>query len=355
MDRASPGRPAPGLSRYGYAVPAARVGSAASDGTTVGHEGTCRVLVTIPVRNEVQRLEGTIEELDAAFRATPFDVVLSIAEDGSTDGTKEMLQELPLRWPNLVVQEAADSLGRGRALRELWAETPADIYCFTDADLACGPSTLVRAVDEVARGNPIVVGSRYAPGATTTRPPVRCIVSKGYNQLLRFSFGESIRDHQCGLKAFSAAAIRELLPETKEDSWFWDTEILIVALARGYPVRELPVDWVERKSSRTHYQRLLSDVILHGAGMLRLKTRIPRLPQAARRSGFLPPEGAGPLPRRPGEPRPAFGLGVGPAPEFALSRAAEELKQRRRAARSAGAGDLTVVGDPDLLGSGMRR
>ena len=67
MDRASPCRPAPGLSRYGYAVPAARVGSAASDGTNVGHEGTCRVLVTIPVRNEVQRLEGTIEELDAAF------------------------------------------------------------------------------------------------------------------------------------------------------------------------------------------------------------------------------------------------------------------------------------------------
>jgi glycosyltransferase involved in cell wall biosynthesis len=236
-----------------------------------------RVLVTIPVRNEVDRLETTIEALASAFGSTPLDYRLSIAEDGSTDGTKEVLRRLPSRWPNLLIQEENDSLGRGRALRQLWSHTSADIYCFTDADLAAGPGPLVKAVLRVAAGESIVVGSRYAPGASTCRPPVRSIVSRGYNWLLRFSFGDHIRDHQCGLKAFSSSAVRELLPHTTEDSWFWDSEILILGLARGYRVAEIPVTWVERKVTRTHYQRLLSDFLLHGTGVIRLKSRVPTI------------------------------------------------------------------------------
>lgn len=285
-----------------------------------------KVLVTVPVHNEVERLEGTIEALDAAFRTSPYDYILSVAEDGSTDGTKEMLANLRAHWPKLVVQQAEDPLGRGRALRELWAGTPADIYCFTDADLAAGPAMLVQAVEGVAGGEAVVVGSRYAQGAVTTRPPVRSLVSRGYNRLLRFSFGEEIRDHQCGLKAFSSAAIRTLLPETREDSWFWDTEILILALDRGFAVRELPVRWVEHKASRTHYQRLLSDFVLHGTGMLRLKSRIPRVRGSSPRLPGPSPLGIVRAPTSLREPRSPLGLPVGASPEFGLSRAADDAE-----------------------------
>jgi hypothetical protein len=305
---------------------------AAAPNLSMGASATAspRVLVTIPVRNEMVRLEATVEALDKAFRATPFNYQLSVAEDGSTDGTKEMLRGFPTRWPNLLIQEEADSLGRGRALRQLWSHTSADVYCFTDADLAAGAPVLVRAVEKVVAGEPVVVGSRYLPGASTTRPLVRSLVSRGYNRLLRFAFDEEIRDHQCGLKAFSAAAIQELLPRTLEDSWFWDTEILILALERGIPVLELPVTWVERKSSRTQYQRLLSDFVLHGTGILRLKSRVRSLrPRPA-----WPPSifSAAPaldrrtsLPR-PRQPRTGFGIAVPPAPEFSLPRSAEESK-----------------------------
>src|SRR5271157_213911 len=199
----------------------------------VGPEGRKRVLVTIPVHNEVSRLYGTLEALDRAFRATGLDYCLSIAEDGSTDGTKNLLRQLPERWPGILIQEEAEALGRGRALRQLWSRTPADVYCFTDADLAAGPEQLVATVRRVLAGAPIAIGSRYALGAATTRPPIRDFVSRGYNMLLRFSFGDSIRDHQCGMKSFSSEAIQQLLPRTNEDSWFWDTEIIILAFMAG--------------------------------------------------------------------------------------------------------------------------
>ena len=235
-----------------------------------------RVLVTIPVHNEAKRLEASLRALHDAFRRSPFEFRLSVAEDGSTDGTKEMLRRLPSRWPGILIREEPDSLGRGRALRQLWSTTSADIYCFTDADLAAGAGALVDLVGRVATGSPIAIGSRYVIGASTIRPPIRSLVSRSYNWMLRCSFAESIQDHQCGLKAFSSGALRELLPLTEEDSWFWDTEILILALERGIPVAELPVTWVERKSGRTHFRRLFSDLVIHGTGLLRLKSRVDR-------------------------------------------------------------------------------
>ncbi|HTW77431.1 MAG TPA: glycosyltransferase [Thermoplasmata archaeon] len=233
-----------------------------------------RVLVTVPVHNEVERLIRSIDQLDRTFRESGLSYTLSVAEDGSTDGTKALLTLLPSRYPGMLIQQAVDPLGRGRALRQLWSGTAADVYCFTDADLAAGSDALVEAVRMVMDGQPIVVGSRYAPGAHTTRPWVRSLVSRGYNALLRFLFDERIFDHQCGLKAFSAKAIRQLLPATREDSWFWDTEILILGLQAGYPIRELPVKWIEQKTSRTRYRRLGSDLYLHGSGIVRLRSRV---------------------------------------------------------------------------------
>jgi glycosyltransferase involved in cell wall biosynthesis len=232
------------------------------------------VLVTIPVRNEVTRLVETLGLLDEAFRRAGMDYRLSVAEDGSTDGTKELLARLPDQFPGLIVQAEPKPMGRGRALRQLWSRIDADVYCFTDTDLAAGPESLVTTVKAVQLGHPIAVGSRYAPGAEFHRPPLRAIVSRGYNHFLRLTFHEAIRDHQCGLKAFSYDAIRCLLPLTEEDSWFWDSEILIVALRNRVPVLEIPVDWTEKKVTRTHWQRLASDIMLHGVGILRLKARI---------------------------------------------------------------------------------
>ncbi|MCI4362938.1 MAG: glycosyltransferase [Thermoplasmata archaeon] len=253
-----------------------------------------RVLVTIPVRNEAARLVPTIRALKAAFDSSGFSYQLAIAEDGSTDGTKALLEELPSLFPEIIVQEWPHALGRGKALRELWSRQEADIYCFTDADLASGSEPLATVVREVANGWDVVTGSRYMDGSRVHRPPLRFLVSRAYNWLVRVAFSESIRDHQCGLKAFNARAVRQLLDQTTEDSWFWDTEILVLAHADGFGIKEVPVEWVERKATRTSFGRLLADVLLHGAGLLRLKARIP----SRNRGLFQAPEYALPSPER---------------------------------------------------------
>jgi glycosyltransferase involved in cell wall biosynthesis len=229
-----------------------------------------RVLVTIPVFNEGSRIVGTVEELIKELESHSFDFRVAIVEDGSTDSTKKRLGELASSHPSLVIRTDAIKRGRGFALKRFWSESDADIFLFLDADLSTGTHAVCRVIDEVGRGTDVVAASRYCEGASVNRPPIRTLVSKAYNWLIRRTFTDGIYDHQCGLKGFSAKATRALLQLSRESSWFWDTEVLVLARALGFTVKEVPVEWRETKYRRTPLARLLSDFYLHGSGYLRL-------------------------------------------------------------------------------------
>lgn len=233
-----------------------------------------KVLLTIPVYNEVRFLRTTVEALDLALSRSGINYILGIAEDGSTDGTKEILPRLKQEMPELEIRSDPCKLGRGKALRQFWAGFDADFYAFCDTDLATDPDTLVNILHKAIDGENIVVGSRYAAGAVVERPLLRELVSRMYNWYVRHTFRDGVLDHQCGLKVFSKKAVQELVWHTREDSWFWDTEVLVLARKRGYRVAEVPVPWVEKKTSRTSLRRLFSDMDLHGMGILRLKSEL---------------------------------------------------------------------------------
>jgi glycosyltransferase AglD len=239
------------------------------------------VLVTLPVHNEENLLRNSVDRVTAVLNAAGIDFTLAIAEDGSTDGTRDLIQQIAKEYPRIVVQTRPERHGRGWALRTLWSKIDAEYYAFSDADFAADPQYLVSAIRSAQQGNPIVVGSRYVPGSRVSRPPLRRMTSEAYNRLVRLLFSENVRDHQCGLKVFSRDAVRRLLPLTHENSWFWDTEVLVLANDVHLGVTEVPVNWVEHKTRRTEFRRLLSDFYLHGTGLLRLAgERQPNHPTA---------------------------------------------------------------------------
>jgi glycosyltransferase involved in cell wall biosynthesis len=229
------------------------------------------IFMTFPVYNEVSRLEGAIREVAATLDLAGTDYQLAIAEDGSNDGTKSLIHRLRKEFPSMIVQMLDQKRGRGFAVRSLWSNWDADIYVFSDVDLATGTEALLRAIRLAEKGVPLVTGSRYVTGASVNRPPLRSFVSLQYNRLTRLWFGDQVQDHQCGLKVFTRNAVRKLLTLTREDSWFWDTEVLVRAHQVGLEVVEIPVNWIEKKSARTRPSRLLSDMLIHGIGLMRLK------------------------------------------------------------------------------------
>jgi len=202
---------------------------------------------------------------------------LALVEDGSTDGSADLARELSERHPSVYFFHTMERLGRGEAIRRCWRSLDARVYLFMDTDLSADLMTLPQLLQRIQDGADIATGSRYCSGARVLRPPLRFLTSILYNALVRMMFHDGIQDHQCGFKAFSARAVRELLPQTEDHTWFWDTEVLVLARLLGYNVAEIPVVWTEMKTKRTPIGRLLNDIFIHGTGLLRLWDRISTL------------------------------------------------------------------------------
>jgi hypothetical protein len=81
-------------------------------------------------------------------------------------------------------------------------------------------------------------------------------------------FFSTFRDAQCGFKAVTQKAVRELVPYVQNQEWFFDTELLILAEKRDYRIKEIPVEWIEDPDSRVD---IIKTAIEDIKGLLRLR------------------------------------------------------------------------------------
>lgn len=233
------------------------------------------LLIVIPVYNEAERIERNAAKITKYLENTDIFYKLVLAVDASPDNSVEVCEKMALNYENIEVKVASKKMGRGRAVRNAWMEFNSKYYGFIDADLSVGEDSILGGYRQLVSDSiDVLVGSRYAPGSKTQRPPLRKVVSFGYNAFLRLIFDDDINDHQCGLKMVSKEFRDSIIKYSRVDSWFWDSEILILANKQGYKVFELPVSWKETKYSRTSIRRLLHDVMLHGWGIIQLYKRL---------------------------------------------------------------------------------
>jgi glycosyltransferase involved in cell wall biosynthesis len=203
--------------------------------------------VVIPVYNEEEALEGSIATLSAYLQANcPYQWRIVIADNASTDGTPEVARRLVEASPRVDYMRL-EQKGRGRALRHAWSRSQADVLSYMDVDLSTGLDCFMPLIQPLASGHyGVAIGSRLAPGAKVTRGLKRELTSRIYNLLIKAMFPRKrFSDAQCGFKAVTQQAARELLPLVKDQAWFFDSELLLRAEARGYRIHEVPVKWVD--------------------------------------------------------------------------------------------------------------
>lgn len=233
-----------------------------------------RLIITLPVYKDASFLEKACELLEEATRRITTNFILLVAEDGSN--SFEMVERLSQLYSNIVYIQHDQRLGRGKALREAWGSVEGDVYVYLDVDLATDLLKFNAYGKLIERQNEydLVTGSRYIRGSETNRPRLRRLSSIIYNSLVRLVFRTGVHDHQCGFKSFSNRLVRTLSVEAKSDSWFWDTEVIVIAKRLGFKILEIPIHWTERKGRRTPLARLVKDIWLHGSGMLALIWRV---------------------------------------------------------------------------------
>lgn len=227
--------------------------------------------VVIPVYNEEHVLAHSVETLRDFLTSTfPYEWRVVVADNASIDSTQEVGEGLAAKYPD-VKYLRLDQKGRGRALRKAWLESDADVMSYMDVDLSTNLSAFPPMINAIVeKGYDLATGSRLMRASRTTRSLKREFISRCYNLLIKVLFWHKFSDAQCGFKAISRAAAKTLIPLVEDQTWFFDTELLLLAERRGYRIAEVPVEWIEDLDSRVKIFKTAYDDV---RGLLRVRFR----------------------------------------------------------------------------------
>jgi len=222
--------------------------------------------IVIPAYNEAIRIIPTIGAIASHVSDLGFSWELLIADDGSTDNTVELVEDLG--FVNLRVLKAPQNGGKGNAVQRGMLAAQGQYVLFSDADNSTPieeVSKFLRVLDEEKYD--VAVGSRAADGAEEANKSIfRHILSGGLRAIVRYGLRIKVRDTQCGFKMYTQEAAYRLHSVQTIMGFSFDLEILYLAFKVGYKVTEVPVLWIDAPGSkvdtRKEIQRFLRDIVV---------------------------------------------------------------------------------------------
>ncbi|MDO5286803.1 MAG: glycosyltransferase [Actinomycetia bacterium] len=257
------------------------------------------VEVVVPVYNEEVDLERSVRTLTSYIdHALPYPCTVTIADNASTDSTWAIATRLADELSGVRAVHL-DAKGRGRALKQVWMASEADVVAYLDVDLSTDLAALLPLLAPLVSGHSdIAIGTRLARGSRVVRGPKRELVSRCYNLILRSSLRASFSDAQCGFKAVRRDVAQRLLPLVEDTGWFFDTELLVLAQRAGLRIHEVPVDWVDDPGTTVD---IVSTAVEDLRGVWRLLRGLGsgRIPVAQLRRELARPRQPAPVPGVP--------------------------------------------------------
>ena len=219
----------------------------------------------VPSFDEERRLPATLSGIAEFLDVWGIDYRVLVVDDGSQDGTARVSERFGARFSTLSLGRRC---GKGAAVRRGMLAATGQIVAFTDADLPYDLAALRTACEWIASGQcEAVFGARDVAGATchARRKLSRIAASAAFRQVVRLAISREVTDTQCGLKAFSRRAARDIFSRTRLDGFAFDAEVVLLCHRLGLTFRRVPVRLVNEYSSTLslsrHSGRMLRDVL----------------------------------------------------------------------------------------------
>ena len=217
--------------------------------------------IVIPAYQEESRLPKTLSALDDFVASGTSDIEIVLVDDGSEDATPEIMSA----W--CVGRPFARSLsllhgGKAHAVKNGIMAARRNRVLFMDADLAVPLEEIPKLLRELDRGADVAVGSRETHGSSRVgESPLRRFRGRAFNWLVRSLLIKGISDTQCGFKAFTRQAARQIFTKTLLHATpnqglrgpsvtAFDVEVLFLAVHLGLDIVEVPVRWTHVRESK---------------------------------------------------------------------------------------------------------
>lgn len=210
-----------------------------------------RILIAIPAYNEEKIIKENILQLNKYLEANLLtdDYLIVVADNNSTDQTAQISKELAAQNEKIDYFFVAQK-GKGLAIKSAWQNyvNDFDVFVFMDADLATDLSALNNLIRELKNGAEMAIGSRYLKDSQVKRTFLRRLFSLAYRLFLKIFLSTKIKDFPCGFKAVNQKVVKNIIPQIKNTTWFFDTEMVYLAEKQGYKIKEVPVKWHEPRT-----------------------------------------------------------------------------------------------------------
>ncbi len=205
-----------------------------------------KLSVVIPAFNERETIRTVIDRV-RAVSIEGLDTEIIVVDDGSTDGTREILRDLaPAGGPAIVVHLHDRNRGKGAALRTGFAAATGDIVLVQDADLEYDPRDYPRLLSPIMDGRAdVVFGSRFVTGeARRVLYFWHFVANRGLTLLSNMLTNVNLSDMETCYKVFRAEVIRRITIE--EDRFGFEPEITAKVAALGVRIFEVGISYTGR-------------------------------------------------------------------------------------------------------------
>ena len=226
--------------------------------------------VVIPAYNEEIRISQTVREVISYLQEQAYEWEVVVADDGSTDATSRLVQEVAAGDPRVRVLPLPHG-GKGWAVRHGMLAANGEFRLLSDADLSVPIVQVERLLPPQSGDVDVAVGSREAPGAARYgEPGRRHVMGRVYNTLARWLASPGLADTQCGFKCFRGEAATLLFGNATVDGFSYDVEVLHLARRSGLTIAEIGIDWHYREHSKV---RPFRDAFSMTLDLLRIRWR----------------------------------------------------------------------------------
>jgi len=237
--------------------------------------------VIVPAYNEEAGIAATVRALRDSLeaRGEPWEVL--VVDNASEDRTAAIVEELA-DGERVRLLRNERNRGKGHSMRRGMLEATGELRLHCDADCATSLPSLPHMLDLVDEYD-VVVGSRLVEGAQVGRRQRlrRRVAGRSFQQLCRLMLREPTSDLYCGFKLWRARAAVDAYSRTRLEGWTFDAEVLAMARALGYSIRETGIVWTDREGSRVRMGRILLPVLRELLAARRNVRREARRGQAA--------------------------------------------------------------------------